>query len=186
MLSVIQMPRKAPKEAIEHRITLGDYERKELKETLDSISYKNYLQPLQSPVISVALLGGGAYLGLAYAFDWWPFKKSMGNLWDMGLQNDIVQYGMAAKTGQLAAWVTNDYETRILPNFNAKQVEAATWLEENKDNESLWATLPRKTYQMLVDNEPTLRANLEAAYQERLAAAQARDAEWAEKQSTSS
>jgi len=179
------MPRKAPKEVIEHRITLGDYERKEFKETLDSISYKNYLQPLQSPVISVALLGGGAYLGLAYAFDWWPFKKSMGNLWDLGKQKDIFEYATAVNNGQLAAWITTDYETRILPNFNAKQAEAATWLEENKDNESLWAVLPRKTYQMLVDNEETLRANLEAEYQERLTNAQAKDAEWAEKQSTS-
>jgi len=171
------MPRKAPKEVIEHRITFGDYERKELKETLDSMTYKNYLAPLQSPLVSVALLGGGAYLGLAYAFDWWPFNESKGKLWDKGKQKDIFEYGKAVKEGQEAAWVTNDYETRILPNFNAKQAEAATWLEENKDNESLWAILPRKTYQTLVDNEPTLRANLEAAYQERLAAAQARDAE---------
>lgn len=176
------MPRKAPKEVIEHRITLGDYERKEFKETLDSITYRNYLAPLQSPVVSVALLGGGAYFALAYAFDWWPFKKSMGNLWDLGKQQDIFEYATAVNEGQEAAWVTTDYETRILPNFNAKQVEAANWLEENKDNESLWAVLPRKTYQTLVDNEATLRANLEAAYQERLANAQARDAKWAEEQ----
>lgn len=38
------MPRKAPNDVIEHRITLGDYERKELKETLDSIQLNNNLR----------------------------------------------------------------------------------------------------------------------------------------------
>lgn len=38
------MPRKAPKEVIEHRITFGDYERKEFKQTLDSLQFKNNLR----------------------------------------------------------------------------------------------------------------------------------------------
>tara|TARA_Y100000361_G_C11042130_1_gene280502 strand:+ start:100 stop:639 length:540 start_codon:yes stop_codon:yes gene_type:complete len=38
------MPRKAPKEVIEHRITFGDYERKEFKQTLDSFQFKNNLR----------------------------------------------------------------------------------------------------------------------------------------------
>lgn len=38
------IPRKAPKEVIEHRITLGDYERKELKETLDAYQLNHNLR----------------------------------------------------------------------------------------------------------------------------------------------
>ena len=174
MLSVIQMPRKAPKEVIEHRITLGDYERKEIKETLDSISYRNYLAPLQSPVVSVALLGGGAYFGLAYAFDWWPFKREPWS-WDKFTPQIFKDFQEAKANCQLAAWFTADYENRKVPEFNQRIANAQAWLEANKDNDSIWATMQRKTFQTIVDNEEQLRANMEEAWLERLAGYQEQD-----------
>ena len=161
------MPRKAPKEVIEHRITLGDYERKEIKETLDSISYRNYLAPLQSPVVSVALLGGGAYFGLAYAFDWWPFKREPWSWRDFMPQN-LKGFLEAKENCQLAAWFTADYENRKVPEFNDRIAQAQAWLEANPTNKSIFDNVTRKSFQLLVDNEAELRANMEQGWLERL------------------
>ena len=73
------MPRKAPdgNAVIEHRITLGNYERQELKEYLDSQKTANYLAPFAGaigPVAGVAAVGSIGYLVAAYIFEWWPFK----------------------------------------------------------------------------------------------------------------
>jgi len=171
---VIRMPRKAPKEVIEHRITFGDYERKELKETLDSMSYRNYLAPLQSPVVSVALLGGGAYLALAYALDWWPFKREPWT-WDKFMPQNFKDFQEAKDNCQLAAFFTADYENRKVPEFNERISNAQAWLEANKDNDSIWATMQRRQFQLIVDRESELRAAMEAGWQERLANYQEQD-----------
>ena len=174
MLSVIQMPRKAPKEVIEHRITLGDYERKEIKETLDSISYRNYLAPLQSPVVSVALLGGGAYFGLAYAFDWWPFKREPWT-WDKFQPQSFKDFQEAKANCQLAAFFTDDYENRKVPEFNDRIAQAQAWLAANPTNSTIWDNVIRKQYQLLVDNETELRAKMEQGWLERLKQYQEQD-----------
>jgi hypothetical protein len=69
------MPRKAPdgEGVIEHRITLGNYERTQLDELANAKKTQLYLQPFQS-VLPVALAGGAGYLGLAYIMEWWPFE----------------------------------------------------------------------------------------------------------------
>ena len=54
------MPRKAPQQVIEHRITLGDFERKEIKERLDSQDRLNNVKAIQQGVTSAAYLGGAA------------------------------------------------------------------------------------------------------------------------------
>jgi len=54
------MPRKATDKVVEHRITLGDYERKEMKETLDSLQLH---QNINSAIAAgkVVALGAGSY-----------------------------------------------------------------------------------------------------------------------------
>ena len=174
MRTVKHMPRKAPSEVIEHRITFGDLERKELKETLDSISYRNYLAPLQSPVVSVALLGGGAYFALAYALDWWPFKREPWKWEDFRPEslNELIE---AKQNCQLAAYFTADYENRKVPEFNDRISQAQAWLEANPTNSGIWDTVIRKQYQLLVDNESELRAKMEQGWLERLAHYQEQD-----------
>jgi len=51
------MPRKAPKEVIEHRITLGDFERKQLVEAIDSYQRDKVLEN-----VSNLLLGGAGVI----------------------------------------------------------------------------------------------------------------------------
>ena len=72
------MPRKAPTNITEHRITFGQYERERLNELQNSISFAQYTSPLKSNVVAVIAAGGLGYLGLAYAFEWWPFEPSKG------------------------------------------------------------------------------------------------------------
>jgi hypothetical protein len=61
------MPRKAPNEVIEHRITFGDFERKELKETLDQIdAFKRTQQIHQAVTNGAYIVGAGAIAWLGY------------------------------------------------------------------------------------------------------------------------
>ena len=63
------MPRKAPNQVIEHRVTLGDYERKELKEALDlrdkQVMFKNTLNTAGVAVGGAALVGSTYIIYLA-------------------------------------------------------------------------------------------------------------------------
>lgn len=52
------MPRKAPKEVVEHRITLGDFERKEFKQSMDAYQLNHNIR--------TGLIAGGIGL-VAYA-----------------------------------------------------------------------------------------------------------------------
>ena len=51
------MPRKAPKEVIEHRITLGDFERKQLTEFVDSYQKDKILENVPNLMLGTAALG---------------------------------------------------------------------------------------------------------------------------------
>jgi len=68
------MPRKAPTEVIEHRITLGDYERKEIKEALDvrdkQVLIGNAVKGGQFALLSVGIVGASyvTYLALKGIF----------------------------------------------------------------------------------------------------------------------
>jgi len=66
---VVNLPRKAPKEVIEHRITLGNYEREQLQEIIKSNqrfnvvrNVNNSLQSLSFPLLAVA---GLIYVGFS-------------------------------------------------------------------------------------------------------------------------
>ena len=69
------MPRKAPNQVIEHRITLGDYERKEIKEALDvrdkQVMIDNAVKGGQFVLLSGAIVGASyiTYLALKSIYD---------------------------------------------------------------------------------------------------------------------
>jgi len=66
------MPRKAPKEVIEHRITLGDFERTQLVEAIDSYRRDKVLENIPNYFLGVAGIGVAGAVGLAaYAFYKW-------------------------------------------------------------------------------------------------------------------
>lgn len=66
------VPRKAPKEVIEHRITLGDFERKQLVEAIDSYRRDKVLENIPNYFLGVAGIGVAGAVGLAaYAFYKW-------------------------------------------------------------------------------------------------------------------
>lgn len=56
------MPRKAPKEVIEHRITLGDYERKQLEQTVNAFQTDKYLENVPNILLGAGVVLGGAGL----------------------------------------------------------------------------------------------------------------------------
>lgn len=66
------MPRKAPKEVIEHRITLGDYERKELKQAIDSYQQDKVLENVPNIMLGAAgVVAAGAAGLVGYALYYW-------------------------------------------------------------------------------------------------------------------
>ena len=66
------MPRKAPKEVIEHRITLGDFERKQLTEFVDSYQKDKILENVPNLMLGTAALGIATVAGfVGYALYYW-------------------------------------------------------------------------------------------------------------------
>lgn len=66
------MPRKAPKEVVEHRITLGDFERKQLVEAIDSYQRDKVLENVPNYLLGGAGVIVSGAIGLAaYAFYKW-------------------------------------------------------------------------------------------------------------------
>lgn len=65
------MARKKTDKVVEHRITFGDYERKELKQTLDGMQINSYVNTAKNAIVPIAIgsiIGFVGYLGVkAYA-----------------------------------------------------------------------------------------------------------------------
>ena len=176
------IPRKAPKEVIEHRITFGDYERQRLDELQDSIAFKNYASPLQSNVLSIALAGAAGYFGLAYIMDWWPFEKDGYDPWDKPAFNRLKDMKEAADNGQLAAYVTMNYNEVILPRHYSRVNDAQTWLNENPEPKGWVQITQAKGKRLIVLTADARLEQLEREYNQRLEVAMRSDAKWAEEQ----
>jgi len=66
------MPRKAPKEVVEHRITLGDFERKEMKDMINSYQQDKVLENIPNIMIgSAGLIVAGTAACVGYALYYW-------------------------------------------------------------------------------------------------------------------
>jgi len=76
------MPRKAPKEVIEHRITFGDYERNELRQAINAYQGDKIAENIPNYILGGAGLIAAGALGLA-AYSFWRWC-------DLGLLKDIV------------------------------------------------------------------------------------------------
>lgn len=179
------MPRKAPKDVIEHRITFGDYERKLFNQSLDSYTFKNYAAPLQSPVVAVGLLGGAGYLALAYAMDWWPFKSGSFSLLDLPPIQKQIDMQKARQEGRLAQYVRHNYENEILPAHHAKVAKAQTWLNEHPSPSGPFEIMMAKNMQLIVDSNEMQLERLAREFEERLAIATRNDEEVAANQDKS-
>jgi len=59
------MPRKAPKEVVEHRITLGDFERKQLVQMIDAYQVDKVAENVPNYILGVAAVGAAGAAGLA-------------------------------------------------------------------------------------------------------------------------
>jgi len=59
------MPRKAPDTVNEHRITFGDFERREVKQVLDAVDKQFNRIEFAQNAVAVAAVGGAAALGFA-------------------------------------------------------------------------------------------------------------------------
>jgi len=79
-----RMPRKSTDQVIEHRITLGDLERGELKKAVLAETVKDYGQAVQGA--GVLALGAGAVVG-GIAFAMWKAPNIWG--WVKGLPKDL-------------------------------------------------------------------------------------------------
>jgi hypothetical protein len=66
------MPRKAPKEVVEHRITFGDFERKELKDMINSYQQDKVLENVPNIMLGTAgLVVAGTLAAVGYAVYYW-------------------------------------------------------------------------------------------------------------------
>ena len=78
------MPRKAPKEVIEHRLTLGDYERAQLVKAADAYRTDKYLENVDN--VAKGLIYGVAAAGIFYAgyglYKWFNLPSLLESLKD--------------------------------------------------------------------------------------------------------
>lgn len=118
------MPRKAPKEVVEHRITLGDYERKELKEAIDAYNRDKWFENVPYMIISIGAVGAAAGIGLAaYALYQWfdlPSLKDKFTDWTLDLGDTLAEWGIGPnfEARMIARIKTFDSEQEVLDYYN--------------------------------------------------------------------
>lgn len=136
------MPRKAPKEVREHRITLGDYERAKLDTLIAAYNRDKYLENIPSMMLGVAGLGVAATIGfVGYALYYW--FDSVPSI------RDVV--GDLTGRDELAAAVKGA-TTSVLTNMSREELEAAI----AKKRETLEG-IRRKASEMVTSKAPMIR-----------------------------
>lgn len=75
------MPRKAPSNVTEHRVTLGNYERQQLEEYLDDVKLTNTIASVGDVLQPFGQLLGYAGLGVGIAFGLNTFQNQVMNDW---------------------------------------------------------------------------------------------------------
>ena len=75
------MPRKAPSNVTEHRVTLGNYERQQLEEYLDDLKTTQTISAVGNALSPFGELLGYAGLGVGIAFGLNTFQNQVMNDW---------------------------------------------------------------------------------------------------------
>lgn len=70
------MPRKAPTQVIEHRMSLSNFERQQLEELIDSYRKDKFAENIPNYMLGVAGLGVGA-AGVVAAYSLWIFVNNL-------------------------------------------------------------------------------------------------------------
>ena len=82
------MPRKAPTNVTEHRVTLGNYERQQLEDYLDDVKVTNTISAVGDALTPVGEVLGYAGLGLGIAFGLTSFQNQIMNDWFVRLTKE--------------------------------------------------------------------------------------------------
>ena len=95
------MPRKAPKEVIEHRLTLGDYERTQLVNVVNAYNRDKWLENVPNLISGIGVLGIAGSLGIAaYALYQWFDLPSLKSKISAAVQDTALDLGdLMAKYG---------------------------------------------------------------------------------------
>jgi len=135
------MPRKAPKEVIEHRITFGDFERKELKDAINSYQQDKILENVPNILMGAAgVVVAGTVAAVGYAVYYWldsvpsiveTVKDVVGNTQDkVSTAVSKARYARFSTLEEVnAAW--DDERDRIQAQI-AKAQKTITAFEEGK------------------------------------------------------
>lgn len=172
------MPRKAPTNITEHRITFGQYERERLNELQNSVSFAQYTSPLKSPFVAVGLAGGLGYLGLAYAFEWWPFEPKKSWFTENDFYKKTTAFMQAAKECNSAS-IVEQINAEKLQEFEDSIAAAKQFIADNPNPSSMFKRMAVRAAQMKVKDESDLRQIVINSNEERLQKAQAMDAKCA-------
>jgi hypothetical protein len=136
------MPRKAPKEVKEHRITLGDYERAKLDKLIEAYNRDKYLENIPNMMLGVAGLGIAATIGfVGYALYYWlDSVPSIKDVINEATGRDIIETSVKGAT------------TSILTNMTKEELEAAI----AKKRETL-ENVRKKASEMVTSKAPMIR-----------------------------
>jgi len=146
------MPRKAPEKVVEHRLTLGNYERTQLAELADAKKLQLGLSVLNSPIVAVAAVGGAGYLGLAYIFEWWPFDPL----------KSFTGWGMMDKKvyNKFDPVEINAYRDEQLATLDALNTKALEWIAANPSPEGMLNKMQNKMYHDVVNGYEAERTKI--------------------------
>jgi len=75
------MPRKAPTNVTEHRVTLGNYERQQLEEYLDDLKVTNTISAVGDALTPIGEMLGYVGIGVGVAFGLNTFQNQVMNEW---------------------------------------------------------------------------------------------------------
>lgn len=146
------MPRKAPKDVVEHRITLGDYERKQLVEAIDAYQKDKVLENVPNFMIGVAGLGFAAACGLVgYALYYW--LDSVPSI------KDIIDEatGIIEKPGNKVSEAVEGLANNVLLGMTHAEIYAKK-AESDAELETMISKITERANLMLKSDYPMQRA----------------------------
>lgn len=154
------MPRKAPKDVTEHRITLGDYERDRLNKLIEAYNRDKYLENIPNMMLGVAGLGIAATIGfVGYAlYYWFDSVPSIKDVITEATGGDIIETAVkGASTSFLSNMTREELEAAI-----AKKRETLEGIRR-KASEMITSKMPmvRIMGQKLIDGLPSAEEKLE-------------------------